>query len=130
MGIIAVLTLFCVLFAFEEVTPVTLLDEAPTPNTLSETPMHVTMARCSIVIGGLAFVVRAGLHRLDDQDQARLYFGRAMVALEATRQFTGFKNAAPGNATQISFMMGRLMVFLYHAFAACAPCAYTNYRTR
>ena len=134
MGMIVVLMLFCLLFCFEEVTPVTSGHFSQSSEFMRAynnwkwwglvgstglIPVHVVMARYSIVVGCLALAIRAGLHRMHDQDQARLYMARAWVALETARQLSGLKNAVPGNATSLSFMVGRLMVFLYHAFAGC-----------
>ena len=71
-------------------------------------------------------LARKQLHKMKDQERARLYFGRAIVVLELVRQggalIVGLhRNATQGTAAPAFFLVARLMVFLYQTFTACAP---------
>ena len=71
-----------------------------------------------VLAGAFAILIRTHLYRMRDQEKARLYFGRVVVALELLRQ-AGMYHSAPNmvtNATPALYLTSRLMAFLYQAF--------------
>jgi hypothetical protein len=101
VGMIVVLVVFVFIFAWEEA--------------------HFARDACMVcVLAGVgAILFRTQLHKMRDQEQARQYFGRAIVTLEFVRQAGMLLRSiqAAGKATPALFLTSRLMVFLYHAFA-------------
>ena len=121
IGMLVVLIVFVFIFAW---------DELPFPR---EVGMVCVMA------GFAAILARTQLHKMRDQELARLYFGRAFVTLEFVRQLGMCLRSiqmgmclnlvsihlgmclspavGSGGATTSLFLTSRLMIFLYHSFA-------------
>ena len=70
---------FCALFIFEQ----PIFEE---PRSSAESGPPRPLARASVALGAVAIPLRSWLHHWPDQEKARLYFGRAALVLEATRQ--------------------------------------------
>ena len=86
-------------------------------------PLGAAYALAGIANGMLAVMLRIFLDNMQDQQQANLHMGRAMVLLEFVRQlFVQERRAwtarnptfSGGSAAQ--FLASRLLVFVYHAF--------------
>lgn len=101
VGMLVVLIVFVFIFAW---------DELPFPR---------EVGMVCVLVGIAAILARTQLHKMTDQEQARLYFGRAFVTLEFVRQagmcLRSFQKG--GQANSALFLTSRLMIFLYHAFA-------------
>jgi signal transduction histidine kinase len=101
VGMLVVLIVFVFIFSW---------DELPFPR---------EVGMVCVLVGIAAILARTQLHKMTDQEQARLYFGRAFVTLEFVRQagmcLRSFQKG--GQANSALFLTSRLMIFLYHAFA-------------
>ena len=133
VGMIAVLTVSVTAFAWDEapfpraIGMIGVLAGCATASLARPSPLRRTHTVYPRGVSGLAaMLARKQLHKMKDQERARLYFGRAIVVLELVRQggalIVGLhRNATQGTAAPAFFLVARLMVFLYQTFAACAP---------
>ena len=102
VGIVVVLMVFVVIFTWNE-----------------QHPFRHNAGFACLVTGAFAILTRTHLYRMRDQEQARIYFGRAVVALEILRQMGMYysTSAFAQNAAPALYLTSRLMAFLYQAFA-------------